>query len=482
MARTPWDHRSQIEQQRIQSILLRQTLLQMGLGHIPFVQKRLADAGVDPRLFKGIEDLARIPPALRAHVTDAGRNPAGPAALFLKPTEEGVKRFGDRGVLWRVARARMVGGPQAQQIAIEAATRSIHVHLVEGADGTLAVPYTRDDLDILARAGARLAQLVGVEREDRLLNLVPARPSLDFWGIFYLAHGLGMSALHARHGARDLSQAAAAFAGAAPTAVALPAGEAAQFPAAAADAGLDLSSVRTIVAVGRSLTTEERAALAEGLGEAAQRIRVAAAYGPAEGRVLWGECAVPAERTETFGFHTYPDLDVVEVLAPDTARPVSVESPGEIVVTPLGFRGGGAPRWRSGDLALGGLTTRACPNCGRTVPRVGPAVRRAAWSRAVELNGAKVHLDLRDVGDAALSRTRDYQAEIVGGGTADLFVYVVPRGDDLRSLVELHEELGRRRAAPTQIVLASAEELAARHQRAGGPWPRFWERSGIPGE
>lgn len=469
----------------MQSVLLRQTLLQMGLGHVPFAQKRLSDAGIDPRLFKGLEDLPKVAPSLRAHVLDAARTPSGPGALFLKPTEEGVKRFGDRGVLWRVARARMVGGPQAQQLAIEAATRPIHVHLVEGPDGTIAVPYTRNDLDLLARAGARLAQLVGIEREDRLLNLVPLAPSLDFWGIFYLAHGVGMSALHARKTDGDLAGAVAAFAGAAPTAVAVPAGEAVGFTAVAADAGLDVSELRTLVAVGRSLSTEERAALgeelAEALGEGA-RVRVAAAYAPAEGRVLWGECAVPADRAETFGFHTYPDLEVVEVLAPDTARAVPLESPGEIVVTPLGFRGGGAPRWRTGDLALGGLTTRPCPNCARTVPRVGPAVRPAAWARTVELNGEPVRLDLREVGDAALARARDYQAELVGDGAAALFVYLAPRGDDLRSVVELYEELGRRRAAPTQIVLASPEELVARHRQAGGPWPRFWERPATSDE
>lgn len=480
VARTPWDHRTPREQQRLQSVLLRQSLLQMALGHVPYVRRRLADAKIDARTFKGLEELESLPASLRSSVLDPVRNPAGPAGLLLRPTEEGVKRFGDRGVLWRVARARMIGGPQAQQLAIEAATRPIHVHLAEGPDGTLPVAYTRDDLDLLARAGARLAALAGLERGDRLLNLVPAAPILDYWGIFYMAHGLGMTVLHARHGVRDLPDAAAAVGGA-PTAVAIPAGEVERFPEAAREAGLDLSALRVLLAVGRSLTAAEREAVAAGLADDAPEARLAAVYGPAEGRVLWGECAVPLGHPDTFGFHTYPDLEVVEVLAPDTAKPAGTETPGEIVVTPLGFRGGGAPRWRTGDLALGGLTTRACPNCGRTLPRVGPAIRRAAWRRTVVLNGAGVRFDLREVAAAAAERGRDWQIELVGddGGPNDLFVYLVSSGDDARKAVELFEDLSRMRLEPTQIVLAAQEQMAERLRRAGGAWPRFWEHAGV---
>src|SRR5207247_621484 len=111
--------------------------------------------------------------------------------------------------------------------------------------GPIPISYTRDDLDLLARAGARLAQVVGVDREDRLLNLVPFGPSLDFWGIFYMAHGVGLTAVHARHEGGQAEGGASAFAMLDPTTVAIPADEAAQFPDAAGRAGIDLSRLRT---------------------------------------------------------------------------------------------------------------------------------------------------------------------------------------------------------------------------------------------
>lgn len=479
MARIPWDRRSPSDQQRQQNVLLRQTVLQAAFGQTPLAARRLEAAGIDARLFKGLEELGLIPPSTRRDVLDPVRNPDGPRAVVIEGTAEGIKRFSDRRVLWKVARARLVGGPEAQELAIEAATRPIHLHAATGIGGTVPVAYTREDLDLLARAGGRLASVLGLSRDDRLLNLVPSGPSIEFWGIFYMAHGTGMSALHARSRAVDLAKALTVMKEGRPTAVAVPAEEAARFPAAAAEAGIDCSELSALVAVGRSLGADERAAIGEGLADAGAAARISAVYGPAEGRVLWGECAVPSGRTETFGFHTYPDLEIVEILSPDTGAGAGMETPGEITITPLGFRGGGMPRWRTGDLALGGLTLRPCPNCGRTVARIGPSVQRGAWVRRVVLDGAPGRLDLRDVGVAARGRARDWQLELVAAnGAHELFVYVSPLSEDGRPVVELYEDLARWQAAPTQIVLSSGDELRSRLESASGRWPRLWERSG----
>jgi len=213
------------------------------------------------------------------------------------------------------------------------------------------------------------------------------------------------------------------------------------------------------------------------LAAGASDARIAAAYGSAEARVLWGECSVPAGRTETFGFHTFPDMEILELVSPETGQPVPGTAPGEIVITPLGFRGGSVPRWRTGDLALGGITTEPCPNCGRTVPRVGPTVRRGAWQRVVTLQGERSWIDLRDAGAAASERSSDWQIELQReNGSHHLFVYLGAE-DKPAPIIDLYEDLKRLRARPTQIVLADTAELAARRSAASGPWPRYWDRS-----
>jgi phenylacetate-coenzyme A ligase PaaK-like adenylate-forming protein len=474
-----WDQRPLKEQQRIQNIALRQTILQMALGHVPFVRNRLGSVGLDARLFKGLEELQRIPLSMRRDIVDPRRNPEGTRSVILRGTAEGVKRFSDRSVLTRIALARLFGGEEVQELAIEAATRAIHIHLVPGPGGRIPVAYTRDDLDLLARAGARLARLVGLERTDRLLNLVPFGPTLNFWGIYYMAHGVGISAVHMRRQGQELVRALEVFDDARATAIAIPADEAAAFPAAAAAEGIDLSDLRSFIAVGRSLTAQERASIGEALLEqGATHARIAAAYAPGEGHVLWGECSVPAGRAETFGFHTFSDMDLVEIVDPETGTPVAEESPGEIVVTPLGFRGGGVPRWRTGDLALGGLSTKPCPNCGRLAPRVGPSVAKGAWQRVVQLNGKRSWIDLRDAGAAAAERARLWQVELLTDDDGDqLFVYLAA-GEEPQPIIDLYEDLNRLRAAPTQVVLGSVGELEARRAGAPGPWPGFLERRG----
>src|SRR5439155_11029585 len=128
----PWDQRSASENRRAQDQALRQTLLQMQLGHVPTARARLNAAGIDARRFKGIDELTQIPPATRIEVLDPVRNPEGAYGMILQGTSEGVRRFSDRSVLYRVAAARLFGGEEVQQLAIEAASRPIHVHLAPG--------------------------------------------------------------------------------------------------------------------------------------------------------------------------------------------------------------------------------------------------------------------------------------------------------------------------------------------------------------
>lgn len=477
MPNTPWDERSLRDQRRQQNILLRQTILQMALGHVPYVRAKLASMGLDARAFKGLEELYSLPLTMRRDIFDERRNPEGTRAVILRGTAEGVKRFSDRATLRRVARARWAGGEEMQELAIESAMRPIHMHLVPGPGGRLPVAYTRDDLDLLARAGARLASLVGLQREDRLLNLVPFGATLDFWGTFYMAHGVGMTAVHARRDGLEIAKAVEAFDDARATAIAVAADETERFADLLRAGALDVSSLRSVVFVGRSLTIEERATAGEALLQAgATDATIAAAYGPAEGHVLWGECSVPAGRTETFGFHTFPDLDLVEVISPETGQPLGEREAGEVVLTTLGFRGGGVPRWRTGDLALGGLTTEPCPNCGRTVPRVGPSVQRAAWQRVASLNGRATWLDLTAVGVAASERASKWQVELAPGARGeDLLVYLA--GADTGQVIDLYEDLLRVRVPTTQIVLGSDGQIDQRIASAPGPWPRFWDRT-----
>ena len=81
---------------------------------------------------------------------------------------------------------------------------------------------------------------------------------------------------------------------------------------------------------------KERPISAEEVNKAKARARNAGAdvavrhlWGPADGRALWAEC------DEGSGLHTYPDLEVLEVLDPITGEPTEVD--GDLTVTTSGW-------------------------------------------------------------------------------------------------------------------------------------------------
>ena len=236
--------------------------------------------------------------------------------------------------------------------------------------------------------------------------------------------------------------------------------------------------MRLLVPVGGSLSASDRQAIAEAaraleLGDAL----IGCAYGPAEGRVLWGECPVPVSHDEGFGFHTYPDLDLIEILDPETGLPLPDGRPGDVTVTSLGFRGGGLPRWRSGDLALGGIVREPCPNCARTVPRVGPGIKRAAWQQVLHVDGVRRWIDLSIVAAVTGDRAADWFLEAPDGAHAGLYIHVAGVGD-ASPVIELFSDLERIGMEPTQIIASTPQLLAERLSEREQPWRRIGQRNG----
>jgi hypothetical protein len=115
-------------------------------------------------------------------------------------------------------------------------------------------------------------------------------------------------------------------------------------------------------------------------------------------RTLWGECrpasADPDEAT--YGLHTYPDLEILQVRDVASGADAPEATPGEIVVTSLGWRGTALIRVATGAWTAGLNVSAPCPACGRTVPRLAPAGVDAAWQpRVRSARGGTTRADLR---------------------------------------------------------------------------------------
>lgn len=457
-----WERRSPAEQRRVQGLILGRWIGEVA-AYSPFWRQHLARAGVDPDTVEERSDLEALPPVRELDVLGAG-GPGSPD-LLLRPTESQVKAQASLRTLWRIARSTRGEGAGGKRRALLTEYKPLHL-VRSGRDGRLVVAYTRSDLDRLHRAGARTAAVLGLDADDYLVSAVPAADRLEFWGLYHLALGASLLALHPRRSGAGLDEVARGLELVPATAVAVTVREAVELAAELTERGAPTADIRTVLVVGPPPTDERRAEIRDAWRAAGADVDVSvlALWGPTAGRLLWGECAPGS------GLHTYPDLELVELLEPATSTPV--DEGGELTYSSIGWNGTGLVRFETGDYA-GTLTREACPSCGRTTPRVLPPVLVGAWEPELDTGGGPVRVDLRGAakvleGEPSVDAWR---VEIRGRTSRRRDeVYVVHVAGDADD--ERLGELGRRAAlaaghAPLEIAVDDPADIQAHVEEAG---------------
>ncbi|MDQ1711144.1 MAG: phenylacetate-CoA ligase [Frankiaceae bacterium] len=452
-----WDRRTPQQQAKVRDAALRRQLRDAVGPFSPFWRGRFTALRVPAASVKTAADLAKLPAVGERDVCPSG-DPADAARLVLQADEAGFALHAYGPDLRKALVHRLTGAARYRR-AVEAETRPTTFHFA-GRGLRFPVASTRNDLDLVARAGARAWSVLGLTPADVLVSAVPVAASLDHVFLSYAALGAGAPAL---------------FPGADPAAVGdalrmVPATVLAVRPEDAVDvlSALDLGGVRTVLLVGAP-SEETRTAVAEAAGDR----RVLALWGPGEGRVMWAECAPGS------GWHTYPDLDYVELVDPETGATPNGAG-GEVTVTQLGFKGSALLRWRTGDVVAEGLATDACPKCGRTVPRVPAEVSTSHLHVRVNLRHTddEQHVDLRAVAGALAGRNdlAGWLVEVVPSPReheSDLVILVVPTGDETEAAVGAYRDVRAvAGVTPSQVVVVTPEELAARRPPADTGAPR----------
>lgn len=428
-------------------------------------RERLADVEIS-----GTADLRKVD-ARDAATLGAAGGPGNPA-LLLAPSEDDVKRHATRAQLAGIVREVRGGAAEERRIALYRRYKPVHVHRA-GVDGALTIAYTRTDLDRLHLAGARLAEVLGLRAEDRLVSAVPPGPTLPFWGLYHAALGARMTALHPRTEGgdlvRDVVEACRVLP---PTVLAAPTAELRSLLLALGRAGARLPQLRTMLAVGRPPSPRRRALLAdlvEEVGADPSAVRVQAVWAPSAARTLWGECRPPlADPAEAgYGLHVSPDLEHLGVRDPVTGEDVDEDAPGELVLTSIGWHGTALVRHATGDWTAGVVTETVCPSCGRSLPRVSPRVLPAAYQPVVRDRNEVVRpVDLRP--GAAVLR----EASLAQAGVLDWSL----RGEDGQIVLALD---GPRRgddavrALARRVRRAVGAPIEVRLERVGEEVPRL---------
>lgn len=425
-----WDRRSAAAQGKVRDAGIRSQLTDAVGPFSPYWRDRLRQLGIRAGSVTDAAALRTLPAVTERDV--CGGDPAGAARLVLQADETGWAQHAAGPDLRHGIAARLRGG-HAYRRQVEAAIRPTSYHL-GGLGMTLPLASTRADLDLWARAGARLWAVLGLTSADVCVAGLPVEQRVEHLGLAAAALGAGAPALHV---GEDPDAVADALRLLPATVLALPAITAAET--------LDLlgevpPTVATLLLVGAP-TPEERTAAAA----AAPGVRVLGVWGPPDGRVLYGESRAGE------GYVTYPDLEVLDVVDPDTGAQLPDGEPGELVLTQLGFRGSALVRWRTGALLERPVTTGTAAD-GRTVPRLPSALSTDALVPVVGVGGRDVAVDLRAVSGALAART-------------DLVAFRVdleatPRGDDLQLVVTLATAVGVD-GQETALAAATAVRAAA---------------------
>ena len=414
-----WDRRKPSWIRNAQDRTLRRYLAQDVYPYSPYYQVRFDEAEVGQRGVKTRADLDKLPLTTFEDVLN-------PASVVLRPDEQSIQQFARIGLVARVFWAKLWRREWAvNQRLIDPVYKPLHWHVDDG----FPIGSSAEDLERLSELGRRWLELAGVARYDVLVSVLPPGPNLAYWQLVLGTRQAGVSALHMNPNT-TVEQLAAAR----PNVLAGRPTELIRLLEAARPVERSLDGLRTIVVAGARLDEATRAHLTTLVdGQAA----IVAAWSPPGVRSLWCQCR------EGEGFHTAPDVELLEVVDPLSGVPVADGTEGEVVWTSLDWKGTVFLRLRTG--VYGAVDNKPCPACSRTTPRLIPtSLAEPSFARVLDSH-PKVQAWQAEL------RTVDGQEELI------VYISLEPNGRPGRLLRELDRHL-----TVTQFVVLDRRRLDAR--------------------
>lgn len=351
-----------------------------------FYRRQFAAAKVRPEEIRTVDDLRRLPLTTKQDLLAAQSSDATKRDFVLIPTPELIRAH------WPLSRKLplLAGGRAAREALRKDYTPNFATFTTGRSSDPIVFAYTPHDLRLLAQVGARMLDVHGIHDVDaRIVNTFPFAPHLAFWqsalagfetGRFMMSTGGGR--VMGTTGNLKLLERMQT------TCIIGTPGFVYHLLREGVEKGTKLANVKLVILGAEKVTPGLKLKMKESLAAMGSRdVIISGTYGFTEARMAFSEC--PASDTESPGYHAYPDLGVFEVIDPKTLEPVREGESGELVYTPIAGHGTMVMRYRTGDLAVGGVTWEPCPWCKRTVPRIASELRRSSDQKALDLTKIK---------------------------------------------------------------------------------------------
>ncbi len=324
----------------------------------PYYRELFKQESINPVDIKSTEDLKKIPFTEKKDILPPEGEPLHPKKFVLEPPAEGEQKTKKKGFSLF---GKKEEGPKPEDY------KFYTIYFSAGRTAKpIPIEYTHYDLDNLKEIGARSFDIMGITRDDTMINAFTYAPNVHFWQMFYSTIGIGSTALQAGGGkVLGLEKILKAM-------------DSMEAPALSIAPGYGRFALLTLDHFGFSAANLERIVtgidfvpmeavnsiqkLMESLGAADTKVQ--RLYFNSEAKAGWAECA------PDHGYHLNPDHIYVEIVDPESSDVLGEGQRGEVVITHLDARGTVFLRYKTGDIAGGGITTEPCPGCKRTVPRI----------------------------------------------------------------------------------------------------------------
>ncbi len=347
----------------------------------PYYRTLFKDNNINPSEIRGVEDLSKLPFTEKKDILPREDDLQYPKKFVLEVPAGEDEKGKKKGF--------SLFGKKDKGSDID----DYKLHTLYFSAGRTAKPvpfeYTHYDLRNLKEAGMRAFDILGIIRDDTMINAFTYAPNVYYWQMFYSMIGIGSTSLQSGGGkvlgmekilkAMDNLEAPVFVCAPGYTLFALQTLDFFGFSAEELERiilGIDYIPMEVVEKVKKLMTS---------VGAKDQKVQ--RMYFISEAKSGWAECA------PGYGYHTNPDHILFEIVDPVSGDVLGEGEKGEVVVTHLDTRGTVLLRCKTGDVATGGLVTEPCPNCKRTVPRIMGDIERTAMYYEMQGKEGPVHFN-----------------------------------------------------------------------------------------